>query len=54
MIETSRDGSNWEEVSGSGECRFIRLQQIGKNHFSSPGDQPVISGFEVFGTVIQV
>jgi hypothetical protein len=37
------------EVSGSHECRFIRLSQIGRNHLGN--DQLVLSGFEVFGTL---
>jgi hypothetical protein len=38
-------------VAGGGECRFIRLVNIGRNH---EGDgQLVISAWEIFGNLIQ-
>jgi hypothetical protein len=38
-------------VTGGGECRFIRLVNIGKNHY---GDgQLVISAWDIFGNLIE-
>jgi hypothetical protein len=42
------------KVSRPTECRLIRLRQIGKNHYSSPDDRLVISGFEIFGELMKV
>jgi hypothetical protein len=38
-------------VAGGEECRFIRLVNIGRNHFRS--DQLVISASEIFGNLIE-
>jgi hypothetical protein len=38
-------------VAGGGECRFIRLVNIGRNHYGS--DQICISGWEIFGNLIE-
>jgi hypothetical protein len=38
-------------VSGGEECRFIRLVNIGRNHFGS--GQVVISAWEIFGNLIE-
>jgi hypothetical protein len=38
-------------VAGSGECRFIRLVTIGRNHCES--DQLVISAWEIFGSLVE-
>jgi hypothetical protein len=38
-------------VAGGGECRFIRLANIGRNH--SDNDTVCISGWEVFGSLIE-
>jgi hypothetical protein len=37
-------------VAGAGECRFIRLVNIGRNHFGN--DCLWISAWEIFGTLI--
>jgi hypothetical protein len=42
------------KVSRSLECRLVRLRQIGNNHYSSPNDYLVISGFEIFGNLTEV
>jgi hypothetical protein len=38
-------------VAGGGECRFIRLVNIGRNHFGS--DCLMISAWEIFGSLIE-
>jgi hypothetical protein len=38
-------------VSGAGECRFIRLVNIGRNHFRD--DSLLISAWEIFGSLIE-
>jgi hypothetical protein len=38
-------------VAGAGECRFIRLVQIGKNHVGN--DRIVISAWEIFGNLVE-
>jgi hypothetical protein len=38
-------------VAGGGECRFIRLVNIGRNHHWS--DQVAISAWEIFGNLIE-
>jgi hypothetical protein len=38
-------------VAGDGECRFIRLVNIGRNHWGS--DQIVISAWEIFGSLVE-
>jgi hypothetical protein len=38
-------------VAGSGECRFIRLVNIGRNHSGS--DSLKISAWEIFGNLIE-
>jgi prefoldin subunit 5 len=38
-------------IAGGGECRFIRLVQIGTNHFRN--DQLAISAWEIFGSLIE-
>jgi hypothetical protein len=38
-------------VAGGGECRFIRLVNIGRNHVGS--DQLVISAWEIFANLIE-
>jgi hypothetical protein len=38
-------------VAGVGECRFIRLVNIGRNHFGD--DQLLISAWEIFGTLLE-
>jgi hypothetical protein len=38
-------------VAGGGECRFIRLVNIGRNHFAN--DQLVISSWEIFGSLVE-
>jgi hypothetical protein len=38
-------------VTGSGECRFIRLVNIGRNH--SGNDYLWISAWEIFGCLIE-
>jgi hypothetical protein len=35
------------------ECRFVRLRHIGTNHHSPPYHYLVISGFELFGSLIE-
>jgi hypothetical protein len=42
------------EVSRKEECRFVRLRQIGHNHYSSSDDRLVLSGFELFGGLKEV
>jgi hypothetical protein len=38
-------------VAGGGECRFIRLVNIGRNHY---GDDALwISAWEIFGSLIE-
>jgi hypothetical protein len=65
LVETSADEENWREedndqlngrlftrtfpVAGGGECRFIRLVNIGRNHFGD--DQLVISAWEILGSL---
>jgi hypothetical protein len=39
------------ELSGGGECRFIRLVNISKNHWRNDGI--VISAWDIFGTIIE-
>jgi hypothetical protein len=36
-------------VAGGGACRFIRLVNIGRNHFGN--DQLLISAWEIFGSL---
>jgi hypothetical protein len=38
-------------VAGGGECRFIRLVNIGRNHFGDDGLG--ISVWEIFGSLIE-
>jgi hypothetical protein len=38
-------------IAGGEECRFIRLVNIGRNHFGS--DQLVITACEIFGSLIE-
>jgi hypothetical protein len=38
-------------VAAGGECRFIRLVNIGRNHFGD--DQRVISPWEIFGSLVE-
>jgi hypothetical protein len=38
-------------VAGGGECRFIRLVNIGRSHLGD--DQVVISAWEISGTAIE-
>jgi hypothetical protein len=38
-------------VAGGGECRFIRLANIAKNHFGV--DNLVVSAWEIFGSIIE-
>jgi hypothetical protein len=38
-------------VAGGGECHFIRLVNIGRNHHGS--DSLNISAWEIFGSLIQ-
>jgi hypothetical protein len=38
-------------VAGGGECRFIRLVNIGRNHFGD--DQLFISAWEIFGNLFE-
>jgi hypothetical protein len=38
-------------VAGGGECRFIRLVNIGRNHFGD--DQLNISAWEIFGSLFE-
>jgi hypothetical protein len=38
-------------VAGGGECRFIRLANIDKNHFAN--DAIYISAWEIFGSLIE-
>jgi hypothetical protein len=38
-------------VAGGGECRFIRLVNIGRNHEGD--DQLIISAWEIFGNLIE-
>jgi hypothetical protein len=38
-------------VAGVGECRFIRLVKIGRNHFRH--DVLAISAWEIFGSLIE-
>jgi hypothetical protein len=38
-------------VAGGGECRFIRLVNIGRNHRGD--DQLLISAWEIFGSLIE-
>jgi hypothetical protein len=66
LVETSVDGESWREVAreendsrftatfavaGGGECRFIRLVQIGRNQHG--GDQLAISAWEIFGNLFE-
>jgi hypothetical protein len=67
LVETSVDGESWREVAreednrdrftgtfavaGSGECRFIRLANIGRNHLGV--DCLYISAWEIFGSVVE-
>jgi hypothetical protein len=37
-------------VAGAGECRFIRLVNIGRNHYGS--DSLLISAWEIFGSLL--
>jgi hypothetical protein len=37
--------------AGGGECRFIRLVNIGRNHYGN--DALGISGWEIFGSLIE-
>jgi hypothetical protein len=39
------------EVSRSEMCRFVKLVNIGRNHFNN--DQIVISSFEIFGSLFE-
>jgi hypothetical protein len=55
--DSSLKGQNLTQlfkVSRPMECRMVRLRQIGKNHYSSLSDYLVISGFEIFGNLIEV
>jgi hypothetical protein len=38
-------------VAGCGKCRFIRLVNIGRNHFGN--DALMISAWEIFGSLIE-
>jgi hypothetical protein len=38
-------------VQGGGECHFIRLVNIGRNHWGS--DDICISAWEIFGNLIE-
>jgi hypothetical protein len=38
-------------VAGGGECRFIRLVNIGRNHFGN--DILCISAWEIFGSLME-
>jgi hypothetical protein len=38
-------------VAGGGECRFIRLVNIGRNHAGN--DRLKISAWEIFGSLIE-
>jgi hypothetical protein len=38
-------------VTGGGECRFIRLVNIGRNHYGN--DQLAITAWEIFGTLVE-
>jgi hypothetical protein len=38
-------------VAGGGECRFIRLVNIGRNHFGT--DVLCISAWKIFGSLIE-
>jgi hypothetical protein len=38
-------------VAGGGECRFIRLVNIGRDHFGN--DTLVISAWEIFGSLVE-
>jgi hypothetical protein len=38
-------------VAGGGECRFIRLVNIGRNH--AENDMLLISAWEIFGSLIE-
>jgi hypothetical protein len=38
-------------VAGGGECRFIQLVNIGRNHWAS--DEHFISAWETFGNLIE-
>jgi hypothetical protein len=38
-------------VAGGGECRFIRLVNVGRNHKGN--DQLVISAWEIFGNLVE-
>jgi hypothetical protein len=38
-------------VAGGGECRFIRLVNIGRNHLRN--DRLCISAWEIFGNLIE-
>jgi hypothetical protein len=67
LVETSADGEKWREVAreevngdrftgtfavaGGGECRFIRLVNIGRNH--NRNDYLCISAWEIFGRLIE-
>jgi hypothetical protein len=55
--DSSLKGQNLTQlfkVSRSAECRMVRLRQNGKNHYSSPNDYLLSSGFEIFGHLIEV
>jgi hypothetical protein len=49
-----RNLTNLFQISRTAECRFIRLRQIGKTHDPNPEDCLIISGFEIFGQLIEV
>jgi hypothetical protein len=40
-------------VAGGGECRFIRLVHINRNHYHRPNNCLCISAWEVFGNLIK-
>jgi hypothetical protein len=55
--DSSLKGQNLTQlfkVSRIDECRFVRIRQIGKNHYSTPNDYLVISSFEIFGELIEI
>jgi serine/threonine protein kinase len=59
--EVAREEDNWQlngerstgtfKVASAGECRFIRLVNIGRNHWGS--DTLAISAWEIFGSLIE-
>jgi hypothetical protein len=66
LVETSADGQSWREVAreedneqpngpfavaDGGECRFIRLVNIGRNHWGD--DRLRISVWEIFGSLVE-